>query len=57
MKQRTWILIFAALAAACLLVWLLPGSQTKLAAVYQDGQLIAQLDPHTGTARGSRCSA
>ena len=49
MKQRTWILIFAALAAACLLVWLLPGRQTKLAAVYQDGQLIAQLDPHKDT--------
>ena len=49
MKQRTWILIFAALAAACLLVWLLPGRQAKLAAVYQDGQLIAQLDPHKDT--------
>ena len=49
MKQRTWILIFAALATACLLVWLLPGRQAKLAAVYQDGQLIAQLDPHKDT--------
>ena len=40
MKQRTWILIFAALAAACLLVWLLPGRHAKLA---------AQLDPHKDT--------
>lgn len=44
MKQRTWILIFAALSAALLAVWLLRRSGGELAAIYQDGRRIAVLD-------------
>ena len=43
MKQRTWILIFAALSAVLLAIWLLR-KDGDMAAVYQDGRRIAVLD-------------
>ena len=44
MKQRYWILLFAAIIAACLLVWLLPRGGGQTALVYQDGTLLYTLD-------------
>ena len=43
MKQRYWILLFAAIIAACLLVWLLPRGGGQTALVYQDGTLLLAL--------------
>ena len=39
MKQKHWILTFAAIIAVCLLVWLLPRGGGQTALVYQDGTL------------------
>lgn len=44
MKQRYWILIFAAIIAICLAVWLLPRGGGDKALVYQDGALLYTLD-------------
>ena len=44
MKQKHWILIFAAIIAVCLAVWLLPRSGGGEALVYQDGTLLYTLD-------------
>ena len=44
MKQKNWILIFAALFAVCLAVWLLPRGGGQTALVYQDGTLLYTLD-------------
>lgn len=44
MKQRYWILIFAAIIAICLAVWLLPRGDGDKALVYQDGALLYTLD-------------
>ena len=44
MKQRYWILLFVAIIAACLLVWLLPRGGGQTALVYQDGTLLYTLD-------------
>lgn len=44
MKQKHWILIFAALFAVCLTVWLLPRGGGQTALVYQDGTLLYTLD-------------
>ena len=44
MKQRYWILIFAAIIAICLSVWLLPRGGGDKALVYQDGALLYTLD-------------
>ena len=40
MKQKHWILIFAAVIAVCLAVWLLPRGGGRTALVYQDGTLL-----------------
>ena len=40
MKQKHWILIFAAVIAVCLAVWLLPRGGGQTALVYQDGTLL-----------------
>ena len=40
MKQKHWILTFAAIIAVCLLVWLLPRGGGQTALVYQDGTLL-----------------
>ncbi len=45
MKQKHWILIFAALIAVCLAVWLLPRGGGERILVYQDGTLLYTLDP------------
>ena len=41
MKQRNWIwvVIFAAIFAGCLALWLLPRGGGETVLVYQDGQL------------------
>ena len=44
MKQKHWILTFAAIIAVCLLVWLLPRGGGQTALVYQDGTLFYTLD-------------
>ena len=44
MKQKHWILIFAAVIAVCLAVWLLPRGGGQTALVYQDGTLFYTLD-------------
>ena len=44
MKQKHWILTFAAIIAVCLLVWLLPHGGGQTALVYQDGTLFYTLD-------------
>ena len=44
MKQKHWILIFVALFAVCLAVWLLPRGGGQTALVYQDGTLLYTLD-------------
>ena len=44
MKQKHWILIFAAIIAVCLAVWLLPRGGGRTALVYQDGTLLYTLD-------------
>lgn len=44
MKQKHWILIFAAVIAVCLAVWLLPRGGGQTALVYQDGALLYTLD-------------
>ena len=47
MKTRTWIFLFAGLAAVCLALWLLlPGLlQTgSEVGIYQDGKLLRQVD-------------
>ena len=44
MKQKHWILTFAAIIAVCLLVWLLPRGGGQTALVYQDGTLLYTLD-------------
>ena len=44
MKQKHWILTFAAIIAVCLLVWLLPRGGGQTALVYQDGTLFYMLD-------------
>lgn len=44
MKQKHWILIFAAIIAVCLAVWLLPRGGGGEAVVYQDGTLLYTLD-------------
>ena len=40
MKQKHWILIFAAVIAVCLALWLLPRGGGQTALVYQDGTLL-----------------
>ena len=46
MKQRNWIwvVIFAAIFAGCLALWLLPRGGGETVLVYQDGQLLRTLD-------------
>ena len=46
MKQRNWIwvVIFAAIFAGCLALWLLPRGDVETVLVYQDGQLLRTLD-------------
>lgn len=44
MKQKHWILIFAALIAVCLAVWLLPRGGGERVLVYQNGALLYTLD-------------
>ena len=44
MKQKHWILIFAAVIAVCLALWLLPRGGGQTALVYQDGTLLYTLD-------------
>ena len=44
MKQKHWILIFAAIIAVCLAVWLLPRGGGSAVLVYQDGMLLDTLD-------------
>ncbi len=44
MKQKHWILIFAAVIAVCLALWLLPRGDGQTALVYQDGTLLYTLD-------------
>ena len=44
MKQKHWILTFAAIIAVCLLVWLLPRGGGQTALVYQDGTLFYTLN-------------
>ena len=43
MKTRTWVLIFATLAAVLLLLWLLPKGGAQ-AAIWQDGKLLRMVD-------------
>ena len=52
MKNRSWALFFAALAAALLLAWkLLPAGGGQTAGVYQDGALLRTVTlPHGGEA-------
>ena len=45
MKQKHWILIFAAVIAVCLALWLLPRGGGQTALVYQDGTLLYILNP------------
>ena len=46
MKQRNWIwvVIFAAIFAGCLALWLLPRGGGETVLVYQDGKLLRTLD-------------
>ena len=44
MKQKTWILLFAAVCAVCIAVWLLPRAGGETVLVYQDGTLLYRLD-------------
>lgn len=46
MKQRNWIwvVIFAAIFAGCLALWLLPHGGGETVLVYQDGKLLRTLD-------------
>lgn len=47
-KNRTWALLFAALAAALLAVWLLlPGAASQTAGIYQDGTLLYTVELKT----------
>ena len=45
-RQRNWIwaVIFAAIFAGCLALWLLPRGSGETVLVYQDGQLLRTLD-------------
>ena len=47
MKTRTWILIFSALAALCIvlsLIFFLPSDKKNTALVYSDGKLVQTID-------------
>ena len=44
MKSRTWVILFALLAAALLGVWLLMKPSGAVVAVLQDGKLLRTLD-------------
>ena len=50
MKNRTWAILFAGLAAALLLVWkLLPGGSGSKVEIFQDSTLVQTIQlPHTG---------